>query len=323
MSKEKRILEVSGVAHAWAHQRNTNNTEAYYDAANAGKNYYYSGKSIYSYGKHFEIARIIQDNPTVVLFTTRTYSNTTAGHISTTRAAIPDYWNVFNVPVFHDMKPLKDEVRHNVEHYTHLIEKAIDKQSRARTADYTRDIKKYIAEIRKYVEFFKGEKYVPKYYKFLLAPDLDITDLAKLSEGFGLVGKSKFKEAKAQERKLKEKQKKRIADWLSGETAYKSDIISLVDEVKLRVYKYPKNTELPDTIQTSKGIEISLEDGNKLWRAIGIARERKVSLPKDGEPISVGGWDINRIDEGGNITAGCHKVKFAEAERIAKELGWV
>lgn len=83
-----------GIAHAWANQTK---------ASGKGSNFYFDGPSIYSYGQHFEIARIIErptaDRRGVVLFTTRTYSISTTRHISYARAAIDNvHYRVFDVP---------------------------------------------------------------------------------------------------------------------------------------------------------------------------------------------------------------------------------
>jgi hypothetical protein len=58
------------VAHLWAHQSQDS-------ARTANGNFFFTGDTIYSYGHHFPIARHVGG---VVLFTTRGYSVTTAGH---------------------------------------------------------------------------------------------------------------------------------------------------------------------------------------------------------------------------------------------------
>ncbi len=58
------------VAHVWAHQSQDS-------ARTANGNFFFTGDTIYSYGHHFPIARHVGG---VVLFTTRGYSVTTAGH---------------------------------------------------------------------------------------------------------------------------------------------------------------------------------------------------------------------------------------------------
>lgn len=58
----------SEVAHYWAHQK---------QATGEGSHFYFTGSVIYSYGSHFPVANIVNGT---VLFTTRSYSNSTAKH---------------------------------------------------------------------------------------------------------------------------------------------------------------------------------------------------------------------------------------------------
>jgi hypothetical protein len=61
---------------------------------------YFEGRSIWSYGSHFEIARLLdipsEENP-VVIFDNSTYSKTTTGHQSSVNSAIPNNWKVFHI----------------------------------------------------------------------------------------------------------------------------------------------------------------------------------------------------------------------------------
>ena len=77
----------SDVAHFWANQ----NQES---LSNANGSFYYQDDIIFSYGSHFPIARHIDGN--TVLFTTDSYSNTTAKHINHTLRAV-SHKKVFSV----------------------------------------------------------------------------------------------------------------------------------------------------------------------------------------------------------------------------------
>jgi hypothetical protein len=77
---KKVFTDISTIAHLWANQLQE-------EARNSG-NFYFDGKTIYSYGGHFPIAKHIEkDGERAVLFTTRGYSNTTARHIAVVRHA--------------------------------------------------------------------------------------------------------------------------------------------------------------------------------------------------------------------------------------------
>ena len=67
-------------ANAFAIANSYGNAPKTTTAKNANGSLYFIGDTIYSYGYHFPIARIIQGNNPTVLFTTRKYSVTTAKH---------------------------------------------------------------------------------------------------------------------------------------------------------------------------------------------------------------------------------------------------
>jgi hypothetical protein len=69
------------VAHAWAHQTGRQRR---------GHHMFYEGRSIYSYGYHFEIARMVEapSGRAVVLITADRYSVSTSQHTSIVRGAV-------------------------------------------------------------------------------------------------------------------------------------------------------------------------------------------------------------------------------------------
>lgn len=100
------------VCHVWAQQTQSQ--------GRAG-NIFFEGKSIYSYGRHFEMARFVDDE--TVFITTRGYSVSTARHLSLVRRAVR-HKTVFTVP---DFNYHPDNVRY-------LIEKARDHFDKAKRA---------------------------------------------------------------------------------------------------------------------------------------------------------------------------------------------
>jgi len=74
----KKVVSSHDVAHLF-------NAQTQETATTPNRNFYFSGKTIYSYGSHFCIAKFVDYN--TLLFTERGYSNTTSKHISITRSA--------------------------------------------------------------------------------------------------------------------------------------------------------------------------------------------------------------------------------------------
>lgn len=99
----KQVFNTNEVAHIWAAQSQDK-------GRNPGGNFYFEGATMFSYGGHFPIATIEGND---VLFTLRSYSNTTAKHIGKTRAAV-SHRNLiycYEVPVkyYNDKKPLNKQ----------------------------------------------------------------------------------------------------------------------------------------------------------------------------------------------------------------------
>ena len=126
------------VCHVWAQQTQSE--------GRAG-NIFFRDKSIYSYGRHFEMARFIDDE--TVFITPRRYSVSTTNHLSLVRQAVR-HKTVFTVP---DFTYHPDNVRY-------LIDKArdhFDKAKRARKyADWPMQAARTTVEsIRAYITKFQ------------------------------------------------------------------------------------------------------------------------------------------------------------------------
>lgn len=80
----------SMVAHLWANEKR--------ESAN-GSNFYFEGESIYSYGRHFEVGRIVRNKrgEKAYLINDTYYSSTTSKHQYYVREAIPTGSKVFSV----------------------------------------------------------------------------------------------------------------------------------------------------------------------------------------------------------------------------------
>ena len=74
----KKVVSQQDVAHLFANQLQS-------EARNTNNSFYFYEDKIYSYGSHFCIAKFVDEN--TLLFTERTYSSTTSGHIAIVRSA--------------------------------------------------------------------------------------------------------------------------------------------------------------------------------------------------------------------------------------------
>lgn len=144
----KRVVSPDEVAHLWAHQTQS-------DARNAQGNIFFRDKTIYSYGSHFPIATWTQNavGELAVLFTTRTYSVTTARHISMVRQAINHVEHVFNVPLSkYNDTPTTDEA---IKSYQERIEEIEVRIARVRKPEWLYErLDTVVTEANRYCQFF-------------------------------------------------------------------------------------------------------------------------------------------------------------------------
>lgn len=135
-------------------------------ASTRGRNFYFNGDSIYSYGPHFMIARksTNKNGDTAILLTTRGYSKTTAKHIA----------NVTDAVMYSEINVIKcaypNENRH-MENFndwrSHLIE-AVSGLSRSRKPEiYLQEINNLRDSINSYCDFFELE--IPDFLKSLIS----------------------------------------------------------------------------------------------------------------------------------------------------------
>lgn len=286
----------SEVAHIWAQQKQKEGRAGHL---------FFEDKSIYSYGRHFEIARFVEDD--TVLFTTRRYSNTTAKHKNQVRRAI-SHKDVFYVPCF-------DNHNENISYYLRRAKESKAKALKAISYGrwYCEDVKKYLHDGLQYIGHFKVDKALKKEViklaglsekdRFFSNEEKETLERRKLSNEKRLKTREdnlKIARAQAQEKYLKE-----IEDWKNGVIECAPYSYSFDNPVVLRVKD--------DRIETSKGAQITVKTALRLWAAINAKWS------------SLGGFKLDNYEaqeiKDGVLTVGCHHIPLTEIERIAGLLG--
>jgi hypothetical protein len=277
------------VAHLWANRAQS-------DARNGRGNLYFHNETIYSYGSHFPIARWVnfKGKPSVVFLTVSRYSNTTTGHISIVCAAIPPGFDVFEVP---EVQGLNHKA--NLKSYRERIDKLALRASRARISAkwYADKCRELCAEANKYAKLFKLKA------RFKVPNNKALGEICRKARNADRRYAAKLKRAKAA--RLAELAPQ-AEQWNRGER----DSMSFEwPDVMLRVRG--------SRLQTSKGAAVDLESAKRLLPLIRAGKVWK----RNGEQIAVGDFQLDSIDEAGNVEIGCHLVKRAEIDRIAAQLG--
>ena len=293
------------LAHVWAQQS---------QPEGRGSHFYFEGPTLYSYGRHFPVARFVEPEDggrPVVLFNTERYSNSTNKHQSFARGALYGLpVRVFYVP---DLDAQGCDTlglntwRHerNRTHYREKIAAAIESAARARNyAQLHLDTAtRAAAEAAEYAAAFR------------LLEDWAPTLGDVPSEGLAAVREL----AKQQAAEVRAREKARAAaravagaegraEWRRGENSQ-----YFGEPTMLRLSRDG------ESIETSRGAEVPVEDARRvlrLRRDFPGAREWP-----HGEGPRVGAFTLREVTADGALVIGCHRLEADELERIAGELG--
>lgn len=292
----RQVYNNSMVAHLWAHQSQ--------DAARtATGSFYFSGDTIYSYGSHFPIARIVKRRGrTVVLFTTQNYSVTTSGHKSMALRAC-SHLRVFHVPDVRSSRP-----RVCFESYRRRLIECQLRFARARTNkpyifSQMQDLAK---EANEFAELFGLKS------RLTIGGE---EDMAKESAAL----RRRYDKKRDQER---EKRERAIAEWREQVENKLEEWTRGGDLSYSEFYGLPTRLRIKDSkLETSLGAEVPLEHAIKCYRILKKLRQRHETYQHNGHTIHLGHFRLDSLDENGTVRAGCHEVAWEEIERVAKIAG--
>jgi hypothetical protein len=276
----RKVVTPSEVAHFWAHQTQS-------EATNQNRSFYFDGKSIYSYGRHFTIATHSHNNK--ILFTTRDYSNTTAKHKSIVRSAIA-YRDVIYCPY-----PSNGEFSNaNFQYWKSEAEEIAQNLTNSRKPE------KYLSQL----SYLKNqvEAYI---LHFNVQMPIDLEVIFSISDKAQYFEYSAKKEAYriAEEKRIQAKRvkahKKELEKWRKFETS--------------RLYSRPLDCDYlrkdSENFETSQGVKIPLAVGMRLYERLTA------------NVVAVGETFLNfRIEEINKkfIKIGCHKITFNEINKAIK-----
>lgn len=133
----------SMVAHLWANEK---------EESARGSNLFFEGRSIYSYGYHFEVGRIVRNKcgEKAYLLNDKYYSSSTCKHQHCVRSVIPTGSKVFSVG--YNMSD--DGSMAFITSRLELIKEVIEKYKKVRTSLSYRDVWGVFRSLMDYIEFF-------------------------------------------------------------------------------------------------------------------------------------------------------------------------
>lgn len=270
------------VMHYWANQRQSEGRSG---------NVSFRGPRLYSYARNIATIHDL-DGRRLVLFDTSGYSSvTTNAHISRARSAA-SHMRQIEVPRC-EPRDMDDHLRN----LRDILERITTAQARAKRARVHKDwhlaragdlIKDYNA----YAAFFGLENRFSEQEAGIVAAELEAARKERLET----------------QRKWEEERRKELAEnvvkWRAGED---KDIYGHPDTL-IRLAKDGKR------IQTSRYAEITVRTAKRLWPFIKQAHDTDTAITMD---LDVDGYRLRGIDREGNLTVGCHFIKYDELLRMA------
>jgi len=281
------------VAHVWAQQL---------QHEGRASNVFFYGKTIYSYGEHFPLAKFEKKN--VVLMNSNTYSVSTSKHQSIVLRALDlDTVKVFHVP-FPGSQREKPYHFGNVQSYHKEFERFLDKASRARSyySYYLQWAKASREDALEYCKEFRCKKHLKKFdFDFDFESDSVKEKVSKIRE----------REKKKEDLK-RARQKKALNEgvikWRNGENVL--------------IHHYPETLLRLDgeTVETSKRAYFPLEDAKRAIRFVKAIVKKGEPWKRNGERFKIGNYQLDTVSACGDVKAGCHRVKFEEIERLSNSI---
>jgi hypothetical protein len=273
----KKIHTPQNVAHLFANQLQT-------EATTQGRNFYFDNDKIYSYGNHFCIAKFVDDD--TLLFTERSYSNTTAKHINHVYNATSHKNRIFcyNPMGTHEQ---------NFKYWFDQAEEILKKLSNARKPEiYLNQLKQIKDKATKYANYFGIDIFKP------LDLLLSITDKAEIVAYL----ETKQKLIEADKKRIEKEKAKAHKIALSKWRKFESQTLYTRDG-----FDYLRKDS--ENFQTSQGVKIPLAVGLRFYNNL---INNKV---KAGETFL--NYTISEVSKK-LIKIGCHTITLKEINAIVK-----
>lgn len=271
-------------------------------------------KVLYSYGYHFPLAVFLDDN--TVLINGSSYSVTTSKQQNYVRGAVR-HKDIISAPTniiklvidSADKKYIKRECAEYVNQVVSEKLKLAAKRRKKPVAQY--DVNEAVTVYRNIEKLFEILKI--KSLKNVVRVNIDELEADATSRIENVkVLLSKEKEAD------KRKTQKVIKIFKSG------GVITSENQMLLRrldtVYMRPVGEH---EIHTTHGARFLIKEARKAFNLIGVVKESGEDQNFNLNKPMLGHFRIDTISSEGDVTAGCHYIKYDEIERNAKLLGWI
>ena len=276
------------VAHNWVYGDKS--------ISSRGSNFSYDGSKLYSYNS---LLAKIDRSKKIVYVNSRIagYSNSSRKHANHMHRAIPSNYDIFEWDFSNNI----------YEERLEKILKLLDMQSRARSRDYSLEIKKLILNTKKYSEIHTSmEKREKKILKEILSVDIDnIIESSK--ELIKRDKERKEKERKAENKKFQESRQRNLDFFLGQKYNPKDKSTVKFDPNYNSVYLKING----DEIFTSNSVRVPLKESLVLYR--------RYLDGKNILGISLNQYSVVKSSKE-SVTIGCTTISASELNRVLGNL---
>ena len=270
----KKVVSNHDVAHLFALQSQS-------EAMNPNRSFYFEGTELFSYGRHFCIAKFVDAN--TLLFTERSYSNTTRKQISYAWQATSHIKKIFC--------PFPSGS--HAENFNWWIARANEQLELLKRS---RKPEKYIAELL-YIE--NKAKIYSEY--FAIEVDNRLQALVSIQDK---------EKAEEYSREAKREEQERIAK------THKKELISFREFKRDTIYTrngldYVRVNDFSEYFETSQGVRIPIEIGLRFYELLSAG---KITA---GEKLMQ--YEVRDVNKE-SISIGCHTITFKEIRKAIKSV---
>jgi hypothetical protein len=263
----KKVFNNSELAHAFALQNQ-------YEGRTTNGSFYFYGTELFSYGSHFCIAKFV--NADTVLFTTRTYSNTTAKHLNYSAQALSHKRKIYCAYP-------RGTHNDNFRWWDERIDRILKALTTCRKPEaHLHTLAHFGSQIDTYCEHFKID--VPDHIKTKLL----VTSTADAKEAIANA-------AKAEAERLEKEHKRELKLFRSGKK-HRMSIRNAYDYIRVETNRFI----------TSQGVEIPHSIGLKFYE---LLKAGKVVVGDSLMDYRVLGITKSEVE------IGCHRITFKEMKR--------
>lgn len=298
------------ICHLWANQSQN-------EARESNRRIKFINTELYSYGT--KIAQLFPAH-NIAVVTTRKYSQTTSKHQRYLRDALSSQYRI--IEIYDNFRP-----QGIIQHFNEQMETQIAKLKNARTpVKYLVEINKQLKNAEQYLQNFSyiytddftraGQEHFYQQLTELIEAQskfVDSADSKALAKTYTQVKEAKEKGKREQ---IREDFNRRVKAWQNHERDDKDQPITIPQSqlsIMVSETDFARLSKDGTQFESHRGARISKEHGLALFRIIKdfVTEGKEVSLP-----MSIGSYQLDRIDRSGDCLIGCHRFSYAELKRV-------